>query len=154
MIPSIYQSFLFAHFIGLFLVILSIIILFRLKFYEDVFKTAEITPFSMFSYGVLLTLIGMIFVHFHNIWVFKPRLTVTIIAWTILIKGISLVVFPNKAKAVFYRLTKMPYLKTLFISCLILGLVILTDSTRLMINLNKTQNIYAHLLSGFQQAIA
>lgn len=154
MIPSIYQSFLFAHLIGLFLVILSIVILFRLKFYEDVFKTAELTPFSLFYYGVLLILIGMIFVHFHNVWVFKPRLTVTIFAWTILVTGILLVVFPNKAKAVFYRWTKMPYLKTLFISSLILGLVILIDSIRLVIHLIKTQNIYAHLLSGFQQVIA
>ena len=154
MIPSIYQSFLFAHLIGLFLVILSMIVLFKLKFYEDVFKTAEITPFSMFSYGIVLILIGMIFVHFHNVWVFKPRLTVTIIAWAVLVKGILLVVFPNKAKAVFYRLTKTPYLKNFFISCLILGLFILIDSTRLVLKLMKTQNIYAHLLSGFKQAIA
>ena len=154
MTPSIYQSFLYAHFIGLFLVILSLVILFRLQFYVNVFKTAQLTAFSMFTWGVVLILVGMILVNFHNVWLLKPRLVVTLLVWSILIKGIFLVVFPVKTQELFYRWISSSYLKVTFITYLILGLVLVLDSVRLVLQVTKTQNIYAHLFSGFQHIIA
>jgi hypothetical protein len=149
--PSIYQSFEYAHFIGLFLTILSLMILFRTRFYERVFQTADIKAFNMFAWGVISILLGMAFVHFHNIWVFKPRVLVTLIAWGILVKGILLIIFPDKFHDLFYRWTKVSALRMIFSIYLFLGLVLLIDGVRLMVSISKNQNIYAYFLSELQQ---
>lgn len=152
--PTIFQSFLYAHLIGLFLVIISLVVLFRLDVYEQVFKTAQVTAFNMFVCGLLMIILGIIFIQLHNVWVLKPRLVVTLLAWSVFIKGVFLVVLPESAKNVFYRWNNRKNLKILFSIYFILGFVLVLDSIRLLINISKTENIYAHLLSGVQQMIA
>jgi hypothetical protein len=61
------------------------------KIVEDYEKSKGLTFIS----GLMALIIGMLLVHYHNIWVRNWTLLITIIGWISLFKGIMLIVFPQ-----------------------------------------------------------
>lgn len=59
-----------------------------IKYTED--KTITV------STGYITFLLGLITVTLHNIWVANWRVTITILGWTTLLKGIEKVILPNR----------------------------------------------------------
>lgn len=49
--------------------------------------------------GWIATALGAVLVHIHNLWVNDWRLLITIISWTILVKGVFLLAFPRFIRA-------------------------------------------------------
>jgi len=58
---------------------------------EDFEKSQGLTFIS----GFMTLVIGMLLVHYHNIWVKDWTVLITIVAWMSLLKGIMLIVFPQ-----------------------------------------------------------
>ena len=52
------------------------------------------------STGYITFLLGLITVTLHNIWVFDWRLTITILGWTTLLKGIEKIAFPDRVNKI------------------------------------------------------
>jgi hypothetical protein len=52
-------------------------------------------PSLMFTIGAFVTIFGILLVVSHNIWQWNWRLIITLIAWVILLKGVSIFLFPQ-----------------------------------------------------------
>ncbi len=52
------------------------------------------------STGYITFLLGLATVVAHNVWVMDWRITITVLGWTTLFKGIEKVVFPNRINKV------------------------------------------------------
>ena len=61
-------------------------------------KTIEMTEDKAFviSTGYITLLMGLVTVILHNVWVFDWRVTITILGWSTVIKGIMKVGFPEQ----------------------------------------------------------
>lgn len=69
-------------------------------------------PPLMFITGFFTLILGILLVVGHNIWVWNWRVIVTLISWIVLIKGISIIVYPHvidKASFYFIRDINMAY---------------------------------------------
>lgn len=89
------HSIILGQIIGLYLVITSIIMIARAKYYRTLLtnlKVGSSTMVGMASFGLML---GLFLVVIHNVWVMKPELLVTIVAWIILIKSIFWLALPE-----------------------------------------------------------
>lgn len=68
---------------------------FSTSYYNDAFKKIVNDSTYLFLGGWIATILGVALVHIHNFWVNDWRLLITIISWTILIKGVLLLAFPR-----------------------------------------------------------
>lgn len=88
-------SILIARLIGIIYISVAISMIINKVFYkkiiDDLFNNAGLTYIS----GLFATIIGFLIIHYHNIWVFNWTVFVTLIGWIGLIKGISIIIFPN-----------------------------------------------------------
>ncbi len=81
--------------IGLYLIIVSIAILINMpKFVSTVNELINNVPL-MFVTGFFTLVLGLLLVVSHNIWQWNWRVIITIIAWISLLKGISIVLYPE-----------------------------------------------------------
>lgn len=87
-----------AKFWGWFLVITSLIFLFRKKaLWDEMMKVIEDRGFTLIS-GYLALVIGLITVILHNLWVSDWRVVITIFGWLSLLKGVARLGFPKAAQ--------------------------------------------------------
>jgi predicted MFS family arabinose efflux permease len=72
---------------------------------EDFEKSQGLTFIS----GFMTLVMGMLLVHYHNIWVKDWTVLITIVAWMSLLKGIMLIVFPQSISSFkgLYKNTRM-----------------------------------------------
>ena len=81
--------------IGLYLIIVSAAILTNMQqFITQVNNLVNNAPL-MFMTGFCTTIIGLLMVVSHNIWQLSWRFIITFIAWVTLIKGVSIVLYPQ-----------------------------------------------------------
>lgn len=103
--------------IGLYLVILSIVMLANMpQFIHSVITLINNAPL-MFVAGFCTFIIGILMVVSHNLWQWNWRLIITLFAWMILLKGISLLLYPqfiDKAAALFVQNMNIAYAAAVF----------------------------------------
>jgi len=88
--------------------------------FQKMAEDFEKSPVLVFLSGFLALVIGMILVHYHNIWVKSWVVIITIVGWVTLIKGITLIAFPQ-----FISFFKKKYKNTMGwgIFMIVLGLI-------------------------------
>lgn len=65
------------------------------KYYYEAIRKLLYDHAYLFLGGWVATAIGVVMVHYHNIWMNEWRVLITIVAWAALIKGILLLTFPT-----------------------------------------------------------
>lgn len=65
---------------------------------EDLFKNSAL----LFCFGFIAIILGLLIIHYHNIWTWHWRVLITATGWLILMRGILLIAFPE----LFRRLSK------------------------------------------------
>lgn len=104
MFTSLFHSFLIAQVFGLYLVMISIVMIGRASYYRERIAKISIDNVSILSIASIWLLIGILLILVHNVWIFEPRLLVTILGWVIVIKSTLWLAAPSStmklAKAV------------------------------------------------------
>lgn len=70
-------------------------LLINTKFYKKIFKEMYDNTTFIFSWGIFATIVGFLIILNHNIWESSWVVLVTITGWLALIKGLSMLIFPN-----------------------------------------------------------
>lgn len=82
---------------GITIAVVSIAFLIKPKRLEKLF--AEVKNESTISFlGVVTFIIGLAMVLIHNLWVLDWRVSITILGWFTLLKGLNLLFLPERAK--------------------------------------------------------
>jgi hypothetical protein len=104
------NSILLAKFIGPYITVIGISLLFNTKVYqkimEDFFKNAAL----VYVTGLITFVAGLAIVLFHNLWVLDWRIIITLLGWNVLIKGAWLIISPDtsaKMAALFAKNNKL-----------------------------------------------
>ncbi|MDX2346480.1 MAG: hypothetical protein QNK11_06400 [Legionella sp.] len=104
MIGSYFQSFLFAQVFGLYFVIMSIILISRADYYKVMIGKLKTPGPGLMMTASLSLFVSLFLVVVHNIWVFGPRVYVTIICWLFLIKSVCWLAAPERMLAMAKKL--------------------------------------------------
>lgn len=96
MLGSPLHSYLLAQAFGLYFIILSIIFLSRENYYRQVLQQQ---PYPSFLSCSLSLFISIFLILIHNIWVFAPRVMVTIVCWAFFLRTILLISYPEYMSA-------------------------------------------------------
>lgn len=91
---SLHTLFL-AQVVGLYLIIISIIMLSRASYYRKILthiQSGSSTAVVAATFGLIL---GLMLVCVHNIWIFESEVLVTLVAWFLLIKSVLWLAFPE-----------------------------------------------------------
>ena len=88
MANSVFYTFLLSQILGLYMLIFSILMLSRVKFFRGFIKQLKANDSVLVVGSAFGLLIGLALVDTHNIWVFGPNGVITVICWLILIKSI------------------------------------------------------------------
>ncbi len=82
---------------GITIVVVSFVLLIKPKLLEKLFAQAE-NKATMSFWGITTLVIGIAMVLVHNVWVSDWRVTITILGWLTLLKGLDLLFFPKRMK--------------------------------------------------------
>lgn len=96
MVPTLIHSFMISQIFGLYMIILAIVMFSRVGHFRSMFAKIQSDDIALYisaSFGLLL---GIFLVDMHNMWVFKPRVLVTLLCWAILLKSIFWLAFPER----------------------------------------------------------
>ena len=99
--------------VGIYLVIISLSMLINMQHFINMVNSLINNMQLMFVTGFFTLIIGLLFVLSHNIWQWNWRVIITIIAWLTLIKGISIILYPqfiDKTTVLFTYNTTVSYL--------------------------------------------
>ena len=80
---------------GIYLLLVSTALLINMTQFSEMIKQLINNAPLMFVTGFFTLIIGLLAVVSHNIWQWNWRLIITIIAWLSLIKGLSLIFYPQ-----------------------------------------------------------
>ncbi|BCA94546.1 hypothetical protein TUM19329_09070 [Legionella antarctica] len=81
--------------IGIYLIIISLAMFVNIhQFTQYFYKMINDVPL-MFVAGFFTLILGLLIVVSHNIWQWSWRVIITIIGWLILLKGVSIIFFPE-----------------------------------------------------------
>ncbi|WP_133127413.1 hypothetical protein [Legionella nagasakiensis] len=95
MFGALFHSYLLAQIFGLYMIITAIILLSKVSFYREMIQNLQANNVSIVcsaSFGLML---GLFLILVHNIWVWEPRVVITIISWFILIKSVLWLAMPE-----------------------------------------------------------
>lgn len=96
--------------LGAYLIIISIVMMIDINTMLT-FMTGFINdPPLVFITGIFTLLLGILLVATHNIWRWDWRLIITIIAWMVLLKGISVIAVPQFIDNLILLLIKNTYI--------------------------------------------
>ena len=106
-------SIFFAEFWGAFFIIFGALFIVT----GQLGRTIEMTDDKAFiiSTGYITLLMGLVTVILHNIWVADWRLTITLLGWSTLIKGIGKVGFPDQIHKQAQRFKKKQIVSAVFL---------------------------------------
>lgn len=99
--------------LGIYLLIVSLAMFINMKHFMDLVHSLTNNMPLMFVTGFFTLILGLLFVLSHNIWQWNWRLIITIIAWLTLIKGASIILYPqfvDKATVLFTYNIRVSYL--------------------------------------------
>jgi hypothetical protein len=92
-------SLFLAKVMGLFLLIVSVILLVNFHKFPKLVKDFAKNSLLIFISGFPALLLGLLIVLNHNIWVNDPRVIITILGWLILVKGVLRLSMPEQLAA-------------------------------------------------------
>ena len=117
--------------VGIYLVILSVIMFVDMNQFTVYITNLLHNPPLMFITGFISLIIGILMVVSHNIWEWSWRLIITMIAWAVLIKGISIIIYPHVIdRFTYYYVTDMNFSYGSIGVNLVMGLVLIYFSFR------------------------
>jgi len=93
------NSIFLAKLLGPYLTIVTIGILFNLKNCQKIMDDYSQSAALVYLGGILALFFGLLILLFHNTWASNWTVIITIFGWLGLIKGIWLIIFPEKVKA-------------------------------------------------------
>ena len=109
--------------IGLYLIIVSIAVILRRPAFESLLQEASQSHCVMVFSAVLMTIIGLLIVVSHNVWVDDWRIVITLLGWLTLIKGLGLFYFPTQMKkSMTFWLDHYNYMVVVAVVYVIIGL--------------------------------
>lgn len=88
------NSILLARFIGPFIILIAISVIFNSKLYTQIMDGFFKNPGLAYITGLITFVAGLAVVLSHNIWVMDWRVIITLFGWSALIKGAWLVISP------------------------------------------------------------
>lgn len=138
---SVFQSYVFANFLGLYLLILGLVIMTRYEYYTALLRSVKLTPFNMLVTGMLTIFFGLFLIEHHNVWILKPRLLLTLLSWWILLKGLVIILFPEAMIELYYRWINPKRVLGGAIFCIILGAFMVFDGARLLYHIQPNAAI-------------
>jgi hypothetical protein len=98
-------------------------LVFSSTFYKREIPKLVDNPALLIYGGLGATILGYLLIHYHNRWVMDWTVVITIIGWIALLKGITLLVFPESYKLYKSNILHERYMLKLFIPItLIVGL--------------------------------
>lgn len=117
-----YSMFL-AKFWGWYLIIYFTILSFNPKRIKQFFVYLNNDKFLIIS-SFLAIMMGLINILLHNVWEFSWKLIITIIAWSSLVIGLSLFIFPRRTIA-FLKYINVKWVQVIYTLLLLIGLYLL-----------------------------
>lgn len=90
------HSIIISQFLGLYLIILTIIMVSRANFYRTFFMKMRADSGALIVAAACALFFGLFVICVHNFWNWSPALIVTVVAWLIVIKSILWLSFPEK----------------------------------------------------------
>ena len=81
--------------LGVYLVVSGLFLVFRGKTVPHLLRDFFDHPALMYLSGVVLIFLSTIFLLQNNVWDGTWRTVITVIAWTVLVKGVSYILFPG-----------------------------------------------------------
>lgn len=88
-------SILLAKFLGPFIMVIGIGLLFNIKRYRKILEDFRKDSALIYVTGLITFVTGLAIVLLHNLWVGDWRLIITVFGWITLIKGAWLVILPQ-----------------------------------------------------------
>ncbi|NCT57315.1 MAG: hypothetical protein GW760_06375 [Legionella sp.] len=105
--------------LGLYLMILVFVLFFRARYYRALITQMKEPGIEVLLSGALNLLVGVFLVLIHNVWVFEPRVFVTLMCWAYLINAILWLVIPVAMMKILKRLASgLGYYVVLFMMLL------------------------------------
>lgn len=95
------MSIFFAKFLGLYLLIIGALLLFRKP--QMILMVQSVTPAAIFFSGLLAILFGLFIVILHNVWVMNWKVLITLIGYLALVKGVIRLFMPETIKRVMMK---------------------------------------------------
>ena len=108
---------------GISLVLLSLSLLIKEKYVKRLFAAVE-EEATAFCWGMTALIIGVAMVLSHNVWVQNWQVVITIFGWLSLIKGLSLLFFPELAKEWVGKIKDKQWLPIALVVALFIGLAL------------------------------
>lgn len=96
MIDTPLLSFALSQFLGLYLLIITVILFSRLAAFRQMAMRLDPDSGVLVLAGMTGLAVGMILVGVHNIWVFSPIVVITVLSWIILLFSVFLLAAPDK----------------------------------------------------------
>ena len=110
-------SMLLAKIWGTAFIIVSIGFVFNMKTYRKMIEDFQNNMALVYLGGVFSLVIGLLIIHFHNVWEMQWVVIITILGWISLIKGTTLIIFPTQLMRIsnFYQKNTAPLIINLLI---------------------------------------
>ena len=96
MLGTQYHTILLAQIFGLYLLITAIIYLSRATFYRELVTYMNAKSGVVFVSSIVGLILGLLLVSIHNIWIWSPRVVVTILCWAVLLRAVLWLALPEK----------------------------------------------------------
>lgn len=107
---------------GITMVVVSLALLIKPKLLGKLFEEVENEATISFL-GVITFVIGLAMVLVHNIWVLDWRVSITLLGWLTLIKGLDLLFLPQRMRERWPKMKNWQR-QLIFVSLLLAGLVL------------------------------
>lgn len=89
------RSVFLSRVIGIYMLVVSVAMLINMSSFVNMINELVSNKSIMFLSGFFTLIIGILLVVSHNVWRWNWSLLITIIAWIVFIKAISLIFFPH-----------------------------------------------------------
>lgn len=80
---------------GIYFIIVSIALILNMKQMTYLMSGYITSPSLLFTTGIITVILGILLVLYHNIWQWNWTVIITVLSWLILVKGISIILFPH-----------------------------------------------------------
>lgn len=107
-------SLFLAKVIGLYLVIVALLLLFNkrgVRYLFDIYQNPE----AVFLTGVVELFLGLALVVSHNTWTWNFQVIITVVGWTLLVRGLGRVAFPERTVRMLERFKTQKALMTILL---------------------------------------
>lgn len=119
--------------LGLYLIIVCLAMIVRRPAFEILLREAGNNQLLLFISATIATIIGLLIVVSHNLWVADWRVVITILGWLTLLKGLVRFFFPSVVQqATKFWFENYQYVYIVSIIFLLVGIYLCAHSFRLL----------------------